>query len=317
MQTEGDRVVAGDAFREAVSPTIDAVRALVDEIESVDERHGALPDVKSQAMAEIAADSDWGQRSDWDNPLRDTHSFGAMTLVAARDYARAFAQTLDTDATPVYAHMVVARSALEASVVSAWLNQPGIEVAERVRRGLCEQLYSAMELVRLKLEDDARERVERWKAIAMDLGWTAITNRSKPVVESTTRPSVPRGIDELIVGDGKWSLGRVEWSFLSALSHVTWYGLRQALPESAPDDLTGMATVAYGTSSRSVLVQALCVMRALRRTATRRFVLVGWEDEGWERASRAAAHHELGLLRAHVSAGAAARPGGSGSTAGT
>ena len=99
MHTEGDRVVAGDAFREAVSPTIDAVRSLVDEIESVDERHGALPDVKSQAMAEIAADSDWGSAAVGTTRCGDTHSFGAMTLVAARDYARAFAQTLDTDAT--------------------------------------------------------------------------------------------------------------------------------------------------------------------------------------------------------------------------
>jgi hypothetical protein len=317
MESSDDPVVAGDAFREAMLPTIRAVRDLVDEIENMDERHGALPSVSSQAMAEIAAESEWAARSDWENPVRDTHSFGAMTLVAARDYARAFAQTLDTVVTPVYAHMVMARSALEASVVSAWLNEPGIEVAERVRRGLCEQLYSAMELVRLKLEDDARKRVERWKATATALGWTAVTNRPKPAVESTNRPSVPRGIDTLVVGEGEWSLGRVEWSYLSSVSHVTWYGLRQALTESQPDDPTAMATVAYGTSSQSVLVQALCVMRALRSTATRRFVLAGWEDEGWARASRIAAQHELGLLRAHVSNGPAPQVGGTASTADT
>ncbi len=212
--------------------------------------------------------------------------------------------------------MVLARSALEASVVSAWLNQPGIEVAERIKRGLCEQLYSAMELVRLGVEDDPRERLERWKATASALGWTAITNRAKPVLDGTTRPSVARGIEELIVGDGNWCLGRVEWSYLSSVSHVTWYGLRQAMGEPGPDDPSGMAAVSYGTSSRSVLVQALCVMRALRSTATRRFALLAWEDEGWERASRAAALHELGLLRAHVPA-TVGRSGGLDAAAGT
>ncbi len=98
MSASSDRVVAGAAFREAVTPTIAAIRALVDEIECMDGRHGTLPDARSQAMAEIAAEPDWAARSDWENPVRDTHSFGAMTLVAARDYARAFAQTLDTDA---------------------------------------------------------------------------------------------------------------------------------------------------------------------------------------------------------------------------
>lgn len=171
-----------------------------------------------------------------------------MTLVAARDYARAFAQTLDTVATPVYAHMVVARSALEASAVRAWLNEPGIEVAERVRRGLCEQLYSAMEFVRLKLEDDAREGLHRWKATATALGSRRSPIGPNPSSRAPRGPRVPRGIDELIVGEGEWSLGRAEWSYLSAASHVTWYGLRQALATTTLDDSTGWRP--WGTESR-------------------------------------------------------------------
>lgn len=60
----------------------------------------------------------------------------------------------------------------DACVVAAWLNDPKADVTERVKRGLCEQLYSAMELVRLRLEDDAAERRDYWKACAASLGWT-------------------------------------------------------------------------------------------------------------------------------------------------
>ena len=68
---------------------------------------------------------------------------------------------------------------LDVCVVAEWLNDPKADVT-RVKRGLCEQLYSVMELVRLRLEEDApaskrnmAERRDSWKARAAALGWTA------------------------------------------------------------------------------------------------------------------------------------------------
>src|ERR1700722_13437021 len=52
---------------------------------------------------------------------------------------------------PQARQLVVARSVFDASVVAAWLNDPKADATDRVKRGLCEQLYSAMELVRLRL----------------------------------------------------------------------------------------------------------------------------------------------------------------------
>jgi hypothetical protein len=175
-----------------------------------------------------------------------------MTLVAAADFARSFAVLLDADSTPVYGHMVVARSVLDTCVVAAWLNDPKVDATERVKRGLCEQLYSAMELVRVGLEDDAAERRDYWKARAAALGWTVKPN-TKPVIDGTSRPSVPSGIAELLVGDGEARIGKAQWSYLSAVSHGTWYGLRQAITSDAPTPGLDGGLVAYGTTSSSVL----------------------------------------------------------------
>jgi hypothetical protein len=73
-------------------------------------------------------------------PIRDTHTFGGTTLTAAADFARSFAVLVGADPTPVYGHLVVARSVFDACVVAAWLNDPKADATERVKRGLCEQL---------------------------------------------------------------------------------------------------------------------------------------------------------------------------------
>jgi hypothetical protein len=221
-----------------------------------------------------------------------------MTLMAAADFARSFAVLVDADSTPVYGHLVVARSVLDACVVAAWLNDPKADATERVKRGLCEQLYSAMELVRLRLEDDAVERRDYWKVRAAALGWSVKPN-TKPVIDGTSRPSVPSGIAELLVGDGEARIGRAQWSYLSAVSHVTWYGLRQAITSPALTPGLGGGLATYGTTSSSVRAHALCVLIALRNAADARFVLMGWVDDDWRAACARAQQHEQVLLQAY------------------
>jgi hypothetical protein len=141
-------------------------------------------------MSEIAAEAAYSTRSAWLKPVEDTHTFGGMALRAVSDHVRMFAEAFDTQRPPLYGHLVLARSALEGSVVSAWLSEPGITPLDRIKRGLCERLYSANEVKRLNLESDAPERVAELQADAASFGWEAKFDRGKPVVDGTTRPSV-------------------------------------------------------------------------------------------------------------------------------
>lgn len=296
----GMQVVGSDVFRQALAPTIGALRDLADAIGERAGRHGHQPSASSRAMEEIAVEAQFAARSDgWQEPIRDTHTFGGTTLTAAADFARSFAVLLDADSTPVYGHLVVARGVFDASVVAVWLNDPKADATERVKRGLCEQLYSAMELVRLRLEEDAAERRDFWKARAAALGWTVKTPNSKPEIDGTSRPSVAKGLSELLVDDGDARIGRAQWSYLSSVSHVTWYGLRQALPSTVPPPGIAPSPASFETTSSSVRAQAVCVLRALRKAADARFVLMGWADDDWRAASARAEQHEIVLMQAN------------------
>jgi hypothetical protein len=55
--------------------------------------------------------------------------------------------------------------------------------------------------------------------------------------------------------------------------------------------------VPVGTESTAVMLQAFCILRALRQAATARFTLMGWEDDKWKTASELAEKHELALFR--------------------
>ena len=295
------QAAGSEEFRQALAPTIGAVHDLADAVGERAERHGYQPSASSRGMEEIAVEATFAKRSDgWQEPIKDTHGLGGMTLTAAADFARSFAVLLDADSTPVYGHLVVARSVFDASVVAAWLNDPKADAIERVKRGLCELLYNAMELVRLDLEgEDAADRHDYWKARAADLGWTVKVSNNKPVVDGTSRPWPRSGIAELLVGDGEAQIGKALWSYLSAVSHVTWYGLRQAITSTAPSPGLAGGRVTFGTTSSSVRAQAACVLIALRKAADARFVLMGWADEDWRAACARAQAHELTLMQAH------------------
>jgi hypothetical protein len=160
------REVDADEFRDAMAPVAEALNALVRAVEATGPRHGDLPGPESEAMNELASEDEYRARSGgWQNPMADTHSFGSMTLWAAADYVRSFASTLGGERPPIYGHLALARDALEASVVSFWLNERGIAYDERVRRGLSEVIYSAAEVKRLGLTDSADAKlteVEGW-----------------------------------------------------------------------------------------------------------------------------------------------------------
>jgi hypothetical protein len=173
------RTVGPEEFRRVMEPTVDALRAFTGAVDALDEAYGGRPAVDSAAMRELESEREYRSMSRWENPIGDTHFFGAMTLRSATDNARGFAELFDAARPPLYAHLVLARAALEASVISDWLNEPGIAHLERVKRGMWERLYSAQQVSALNLEAGAKEAVQQYLADAADFGWTGRAPRDR------------------------------------------------------------------------------------------------------------------------------------------
>jgi hypothetical protein len=145
-----------DEFRTALAPLVTFLRGFTEAVRAATQRHGRNPHADSPAMRELADDADYGTRSGWNGPIMNTHAMGGLTVTAANDYVRAFAEVLAAEKPPLYGHLVLARAALEASVVCAWLNEDGVARDERVKRGFSEYLYSAVEEERPNFRTTAR-----------------------------------------------------------------------------------------------------------------------------------------------------------------
>ena len=154
------------------------------------------------------------------------------------------------------------------------------------------------------------KRLKKWTARAESLGWAATDrhgkpwslakSRGKPLIDGVGRPSAAAGISRLAMGDEESRIGDYLWSRLSAVSHVTWFGLHWAmmLDDVRPNLTPGLSTVPVGTDASAVSLQAFCIVRALRQAATARFALMGWEDDEWKTACDLAEKHERELFRA-------------------
>jgi hypothetical protein len=272
-----------------MAPKVEGIRAFTAAIDRVGEER-SLPSHDSRAMGELADQQKYRTRSTWAQPITDTHTFGSMSLRAATDYVRGFGDLFDSPDPPLYAHLAIGRAALESAVVSAWLSEPQITALERIKRGLCEQLYSAAEVDRLGLEPEGGARVDEWKAVVDSFGWRSDLSRSRPIIDGTKRPRVSDGIVSLADSEDQSQVGNLLFSRLSAVSHVTWFGLQYALDLTGAQhsQLGGGARVAIGTDGAQVSAVGFYVVRVLRSAATARLTLMGWLDPPWEEAVRAA-----------------------------
>jgi hypothetical protein len=137
------RTTDADEFREALAEMMADIRVFTLEVDAVGPLHGSMPWEDSPAMRELADEPGYKERCSWAGPITDTHMLGRLTLQAAADYVRTFAESFTTESVPMYGHLVVARAALEASVVSWWLSEAAVARDERVKRGLSEFLRRA------------------------------------------------------------------------------------------------------------------------------------------------------------------------------
>jgi hypothetical protein len=303
------RSIDANEFRTMMKPIVTGILAFTTAVNAVGVRHGGIASAESPAMAEISDESDYGKRGGWDEPFGDTHLLGTLTLRAATDYVRLFAEAFDSSQAPLYGHLVLARAALESSVVCWWLSEPGIARDERVKRGLSEYIYSAVEEQRLKLAPDSWQHVQDLIERATRLGWNVTDfdatpwkkkSRGTPRVDGVDRPSIPAGIARLLTDAETSKIGKYQWSRLSAVVHVTYLGLQSAMlvGESTPSPISGQAHVPVGTDAASVYLQAVCVLKALRRTASARIQMMGWQDDEWLAATTAAELLEARMLDA-------------------
>jgi hypothetical protein len=294
------------AFIAGMAETVSVMHELCSAIADAPARHGNLPSgTPNVAMSDLQAESRFAARfgDDWPGPVRDTQTFGGMTLIAASDYGHCYAQLFTEERAPVYGHLVLARAGLEACVISSWLNDPQIETEERIKRGLCELVYSTREVQRLGIDrQNAATNIEAYERMGAVLGWDIRDNRGKPVVGGAQRPSIGPSIAEMVLGDRSRDLGKVQWSYLSAVVHVTWWGIRQGVVEGPGNDVgIGPSIAMIGTESKAVNTQSLCLLRALRHAGAARLTMMGWLDDVWQAAARKSEAHERALLEWIVS----------------
>ena len=213
--------VGDDEFRKALRPMVEATRSLTDAITTMRSER-TQPDAGSLAMREIQDDASYGARSGLDHPFTVIHSLGGLTLLAATDHVRAYGDAFGENANgakiSTHAHLVVARAALEASVVSAWLNEPGVARDERMKRGLSEFIYSAVEQQRVRYQPGGWAQAREWIEHATNLDWSVTDwadntwgrdSRGDPQVDGVMRPGMPVGVRDLLVGDEASKIGKL------------------------------------------------------------------------------------------------------------
>lgn len=279
-----------------MAPTVQVLRTLTKAVSEAPMRHNHMASADSVALHDRNFELNVEPRMREDEPLSCGLSLSGMTLAAASDYGRCFADMFTLDRAPVFGHLVVTRAALEACVVARWLSDTSVTSEVRAKRAVCALIYSAEEQKRLRLPEltGNGKSLDRWAGLAARLQWDIGSRNRKPLVDDVTYPPTATAIGELLGGT---TAGSVQWSYLSAVVHGTWYGLREGiLGEPAPDPVSGSTVAPVGTSSQATNTHALCLIRAVRVAASERMRYMGWIDDTWAEAHRDARNHETTLI---------------------
>ncbi|MGO9902978.1 MAG: hypothetical protein ACLP0J_25570 [Solirubrobacteraceae bacterium] len=99
-------------------------------------------------------------------------------------------------------------------------------------------------------------------------------------------------------------MGDLLYSRLSAVDHVTWFGLFSAFDAGVaqPDERAGTATVPITVDGAKVSAHLYYVIKVLHAAAEARFTLMAWRDEAWAEATARAHALERRLLEPAVDA---------------
>lgn len=294
-----------EAFEAHVAPAREAFAALLDASDGLRDRWGSLAAAESQAMAELAAEAQVRGKSPWgDDPIQAAHNLGQLLLVATDDCGRALVRLLSGGASPVYAHIVLARASLELASRAWWLFEPAIGLRLRVARGMNERIFGLAQQRRLPLteEDDARasERRKELFAEAARLGFQTVPAPPKaPRYLEEMRPGQTKLIEKLLSANGDASLGALVYGAFSAVAHGTTFGLTSSVKADAPNLPTtpGIRWGAVYTSSRDVVSVLAAVIFGTVEAYRRRNQLFGWSSQSWTETAARAMQAAKGSLR--------------------
>lgn len=286
-----------EVFERHVAPVRQALVDLLEAQGALVKRWGSLPAADSQAMAEIAAEKDYLGEGPWgDEPVHQAFNLAHLLVLGAEDSASAACRLLSDEPTPVFAHMVLARSVLEHAGRAWWLFEPRIGVRRRIARGFNERLNSLVqqEFLPLRPADKAKARNRRGRifAEAERLGFKKVAERKKPAWLEEERPSSTKVIRQLLAGGDDPTLGGAVYGYFSAVVHGTTFGLSQSVDIDAPGgpETPGVTWGAVYTSSRDVCTVLTAMILALSHTYKTRSAVLGWRSDECGKAAHRALH---------------------------
>jgi hypothetical protein len=217
-----------------------------------------------------------------------------LLLIATGDCARALVRVLSQDESPVYAHVVLARSSLEHASRAWWLFEPAIAQRLRVARGMNERISGLSQQSRLPLAEEegarASERLNELFAEAARLGFQTVRDRGRVRYLEEMRPGHTELIKKLLSADGDASLGALVYGVFSAVAHGTTFGLTSTVKADAPNlpKTPGVKWGAVYTSSLGVVSVLTAVILGTAEAYRHRNEFFGWASQSWnETAARA------------------------------
>lgn len=293
--------VDDETFRRAVEPYSEMLRQLVAAGYRPRQEGGDfVPDVDSEAVAELSAQNRYA--GEWDQtPIDTVHSQIGLLTTAGEDAMLAFADLVTADRTPIYAFVPVARSGIECFALAGWLAEEGIGVQERVRRSLNERIYSAWEQTRLPESLNPEPGRQARLLAAETLGFERTKSQKGRV--TMFKPARPTTTSFVRRTFGEGDLGQVLYSYFSAITHGTHWGLASRASEIVETDpLRGMvAALSIGSDMIGMAAVGLAMAHNAAWNSFRQHM--GWVADGWEEACL----YARDIAQRHASA--ADRPG--------
>lgn len=247
----------------------------------------AEPSADSAAMDELADQASLA--GVWDStPIDTAHTHIGLLLTAGEDAMGTFASVIMLDQTPIYSYVPIARAGIECLALAHWLGEPGIGAKERVRRSLNERLSSAYEQSRLPggLNPEPGRQARLLEATALGFQKTK-SKRARLTCFAPEPPTITRHIRRVLEDE---EVGTLMYSYMSAVSHGTIWGLIERA-ETPPEPWVGpVATAAITISSKNIAGLAVALVLAHFNAFGGYLEHVGWDTSEWASARAFAAN---------------------------
>ena len=280
-------------FEAHIGPVRDALARLLEVSEDLRVSRGSRADADSRAMADLAQEAEFAGGAPWgDQPVEMAQAHAQTLLYAAMDCATGAVRLLSTDDTPVYAHIVLARGALEQAGRAWTLVDPTITVRLRVARTMNERLFGMAEVERLPFPTAEKRRVRDRRAALLDIAQHELDFRKVPAKRYTPpmldeeRMGQTAVVKELFAHGDDPRLGGLLYGYYSAVAHGTTFGLSESIKAGAPDvpELPGLTRGMMFTNSTAVVSVLTSMMLGVGAAFRARNQYLGWKSDEWDAA---------------------------------